>query len=443
MANGRVPSNEEKYQLRTLERLYGLRLNIARAIDLFRGLVINDSHIGMLPAAQVMLVCHDASRGYVYKGKRYAQLLDSINDKFIEYGINTVTVASPFSRLHGKEAYGNVFLVNSLFVRANFKEVLLRIILPKRFDQRRASIETWRLILEKINPKIIIGIQPSPALCMAAKSLGIWVADLQHGVISDKGYYGLQDRAHLHQQGWPSCILCWNQSSADRVKVNADNLVSTLVVGNPWFIRFLYPNPKDELVNKNYLDDAKRTGVMPVILITLQWGYEDHEAYSDVGIPEGLLDFMKSKEAEKYIWWIRVHPLLFAGKGRQRLYEALSKRFRGLKHIEWQVPTEMSLPEVLSRADLHVTSSSAVTIEASWFGIRTALIGGRKKELEFWFKDEICSKYAAIISKDSDSISNWIKKNITIKKIKNQELVKRCDSFNKMMEALVKEINSA
>lgn len=418
-------------------------MNIARAIDLFRGLVRNDSHIEMLPTAQIMLVCHDASRGYVYKGKRYAQLLDSINDIFIGYGINTITIASPLSRLHGKEAHGNVFLVNSLFVRANFKEILLRIIFRIRFKERRASIEVWGLILRKINPKIIIGIQPSPALCMAAKSLGIWVADLQHGVISDQGYYGLQDRAHLKQQGWPSCILCWNQSSADSVKVNTDNSVCTLVVGNPWFLRFLYPNPKDELVNKNYMDGAKYTGETPVILVTLQWGYEDHEAYSDVGIPEKLLHFIKSKEGQNYAWWIRIHPLLFGGEGGRGLYEALSKRFGGLTNIEWQLPTEMSLPEVLSRVDLHITSSSAVTIEASWFGIRTALLGKQKKELELWFKDEIGNKYAEIISNDAESIFSWIKRNIKIKKIKNHELAKYNDCLNKMTEGIVKEINSA
>ena len=36
-----------------------------------------------LPRADVLLICHDADRGFELNGKKYAHLLDSINEMLI------------------------------------------------------------------------------------------------------------------------------------------------------------------------------------------------------------------------------------------------------------------------------------------------------------------------------------------------------------------------
>lgn len=353
-----------------------------------------------------MLVCHDVDRGFLWEGMRYAQLLDSINDRLMISGINTISVSAPFSK-KTEINYENPVNVNGLMARALLLDKFRSIFLPKHHGSNSA-IRAWTVLLDRISPKIIIGIQPSAELCIAAKLKGIWIADLQHGILSGEGYYGLAYRKKFDQTGWPSCILCWNPASLRWVEDNIAGFVRATVIGNPWIIRFINRLESDKLVLSTSTHPIPNSRGRLKVLVTPQWGVQ-FEQHRPTGISIGLLNFIKLS-GQAYDWWIRIHPVMLNNGGRESAFSTLEKEFSNYANVYWEHSTELPLPQILAQVDLHVTLSSAVTIEAGWFGIPTALLGDNISDLMIWLGSEIENGSAEIVKADHDCIAQWIKK---------------------------------
>jgi hypothetical protein len=200
----------------------------------------------------------------------YAQILDSLNERFKDKGLNTITIAKPYSRFFGSKAFGDVRLLDGTFARAYYGNIILNSL--QQGKNKNLVVNAWHHIVEKVCPKVIVGIQPSPELCIAAKSEGIEVWDLQHGVISGESYYGESYREEFGGRGWPDGILCWDARSEKWISENVKEDIQTRVVGNPWFLRFMHPRPYDELVTSVNKDLQNIKTIKPVILVTLQWG---------------------------------------------------------------------------------------------------------------------------------------------------------------------------
>lgn len=366
--------------------------------------LISINELKQAKSSPVMLVCQDADRGFVREGNRYAQLLDSINDRLMALGIDTISISSPFSKKSNKN-YRNPINVNGLMARAllwrKFQSLFF-----KRHSDEDPVVRAWESLLSHINPKLIIAIQPRAELCIAARVKDIWVADLQHGVISDEGYYGLSYRKSLNQSGWPSCVLCWDYASLHWVENNIRSHTRALVIGNPWFIRFISRSSSDQLVSSMPMLLNSGAQRRLNILITPQWGvyFEQHHP---TGLPSGLLSYIK-QSGQEFNWWIRIHPVILNDIGRDKIFSTLKNEFVDYSNVHWESPTDLPLPQILSQVDLHLTLSSAVTIEASWFGIPTALLGDDVPNLMKWFNSEIKNGYADIIQAESKYIAEWI-----------------------------------
>lgn len=377
---------------------------------LYLGFVRNIWRFGEITAlrpAPVMLVCGDGDRGLVFSGKRYAQLLDSINDRLTEAGIETLTVSLPFSKLSTDSAYGNVFSVNGMLGRASVRDKFTRLIARIFSCRSVARIEAWSKILDRVQPKVIIGIQPPSEFCIAAKNKGIWVADLQHGIVSDEGYYGPAYREKYDQSGWPSCILCWDAATENWIRNQIGALTSTKVIGHPWVIRFIYPHNSDKLVNEYIHNVVAEKPARLTILVSLQWGLCDcHET----GLPEELLKFIKG-DGQAFDWWLRVHPVMLQGMRRAETFASLASLFSSYPNVFWEHCTDLPLPLVLKQVTLHMTVSSAVTIEAGWFGVKTALLGQNTTQLHQWLGEEIRTGSAEIVAMERDNIKQWIERN--------------------------------
>lgn len=363
---------------------------------------------GKLVPSPILFLCNSGDRGYLYSGKKYSQLIDSINEKFILSGFNTLTIEQSQSIITHKSLYGNVIHVDGIISRAMLWYRIKRQVVSN-VDKNNPVVNKWDKILKKINPKIIIGIQPSAEICLAAKQNNIWIADLQHGILSDEGYYGPSYREKYQQKGWPNCILCWDENSANYItKVNWGH-VETKIIGNPWFLRFLEPNKNDKLlslINKENIVTKKKV----TILITLQWGIERFGVHHETGLPLGLYNFIIN-EGINYNWWIRAHPVQMEDSNRKYLYLKFKKAFNQFENIIWERPCEDPLPIILRQVDLHLTSHSFVTIEASWFGIKTALLMENKSLLFEYFNHQIEMGIAEIVDAEMHSIKSWIDKN--------------------------------
>lgn len=388
---------------------------VAFYFDVVKNLLVADDLYNLQPAS-VLLVCHDADRGFILEGKKYAQLLDSINDRLSSVGIAALTISLPFS-IESTVAYGRVFNVNNLLARALLVDKVCRLIGKKGLSRDNRRVRAWSLVLDRVMPTVIIGIQPPIELCMAAKSNGILVADLQHGIISNEGYYGLAYRASYGQEGWPSCVLCWNRTSATLIESEVGRLTTARVIGNPWFLRFINTSKADRLVSQW---QEKMTSVghnnRKIILITLQWGFDHFHSNHKIGIPIGLLSFIKG-HGLAFDWWIRVHPVMLQGSLRAETFLKLKNEFVFHKNVYWEHCTDFPLPVVLANTDLHITLSSATTIEAGWFGIKTALLSSDYEALNKWFSDEITNGIAEIVPAESECISRWIDRESSLSRV--------------------------
>ena len=95
-------------QLRRVKPVKYLRSILERVSAFARRLVwIADLRsFKVLPSANVLLVCHDNDRGIRIGRLKYSPILDTLNERLIDEGMSTLTIALPFSRYYGKYSYG-------------------------------------------------------------------------------------------------------------------------------------------------------------------------------------------------------------------------------------------------------------------------------------------------------------------------------------------------
>lgn len=380
-----------------------------------------------LRSSDVMLLCNDSSRSFTYNGKKYAPILDTINDILINSGLSTISVARPYSFLKPNQVYGNSVTVNGMHSRAALIEKFILLFKNRKVKQGSQIIDVWLKILKKINPKIIIGIQPSRELCIAAKSMGIWIADFQHGVITDDNYYSLKYREIYEQNGWPSCILCWDASSKNWIEKNYSEYVNSVVIGHPFVDRFVNKDPNDDLVRDsvfrlNFTDSESKN-----VLYTAQWQKSKKLTPEAVGVTD-FIQSMISTTDHDIKWWIRIHPVSMKKFGKNNVFKLMGKLFKGNSNVVWDSSTLEPLPLLLCKANLHVTYYSAATKEAALFSKKTALIAAKTDKVLDWFSHEIESGLATTVSQDTMILCDWINKNIT-KTVNTRRKVKENSSF--------------
>jgi hypothetical protein len=371
----------------------------------------------------ILFYCGDGDRSYNYNSKSYSPLLDSIGDELLKKNYNSITIAAPLSKIYKDKAYGNVVDISFIYIIGLLNYYFFQKIFKGK-NKVNSIIEIWSHILNHINPKIIIGIQPPAELCVSARSKGIWIADLQHGVISGEGYYKFKSYNRYGINALPNTILCWDSKSFEWIKHNIPYKITPLISGNPWFTKF--NNKQDLLVKQNSIKSDhffKQLSSNKInILVTLQPGIEDVLLIN--GIPKGLYNFI-IKKGFNYNWLLKLHPSQMNEKFIEQFNISFIKNFFTYNNIFWREPSEIPLPLMMNKISFHFTSHSAVTIEASWFGVKTALLSENKKSLEDFFTYEIKNKFAYIIDDSAISIEEWIKENINFHPTK-----KKCIYFN-------------
>ncbi len=404
----------------------------------FAGNLIKIDRIESVEKAPIMLVCRDVDRGFLFEGQSYSTLLDSLAEKLSFAGINSVTVLMPFSK-GSVSNFGRIIHFNGAFARAKLLDKLIGIINTSNKECINARVKAWAFILDCIKPRVIIGIQPPVELCIAAKDRKIWIADLQHGALSNEGYYGMQHRVPSGQKGWPSSILCWSKDGENWIINKIGIFVSPIVIGNPWIARFVVQSNNDQLVKYYKNELVPKIANRLVILITLQWAFERSGTHHETGLPVGLMNFVK-ENGKPYDWWIRVHPVTLKSSIFNETISSLNAAFSESENVSWINCSRLPLPVVLSQVDLHFTYESAATIEASCFGVNTALLSKNKELLSEWFFGELNSGSAEFVEDNENEIFEWINKKIRPGKNKIKQVVD-VEPLNKFVDDLARYVN--
>ena len=367
-------------------------------------------HETRLPPCDYLLICHDNDRAYSYEGLSYSQLIDTIRENLLGYGFRVAVISAPLSFLTGKKAAGNPIPINGLYAR-NYIIARLRALFARNTRSYIASSQTtlWLDILTKMTPSYVIGIQPCAPLCAAGKDLKIPVFDLQHGIIDHSedhtNYYCNRDSSVLGKKGIPSSIICWNDASANHIK-STWPATSTIVVGNPWLLRFAAADPQDKLVSNeiNLLQQKlSRASGRKIILLTTQFA----STFDRIDIPNSIKEAISLTTSERLQWCIKFHPIELKKYTRRVL---ISHAKKALGEENWLRMIDLSLyalPAILLCSSYHVTGFSAATFESSFLGVKTGF-WDRRPETQTWFKEEIQGKTAELLPLEPTRIANKI-----------------------------------
>ena len=333
-----------------------------------------------VPPCDVLLVCSDSDRGYVFRGQRYSQLLDSMGDLLRIEGLRCSRVARGLSRQTGSVAYGSPASINRAQLAILLEHRGRAMVLGRgAADEWRTERESrlWGEILSRSGAGLVIGIQPDAGLCRAAHRASVPVYDLQHGITETRndGYYRLDRLTGAPREDLPTGFLMWDSDGAVALSAAGARGAEVLVVGNPWFARFADPADDDELVREARDAYRQEPDARPTVVVTLQAGMRTlaPEHIPNGVMPDALVDAIRAGSGQ-FRWCLRLHPTQVAGAEAESVQRYLEEQFGGLPTVEWGVTSRVPLPLLLAGADVHLTHYSATTIEAAWLGIRTGLL---------------------------------------------------------------------
>jgi hypothetical protein len=412
--------------------------------NIFRGFFEIDD-INSFQKTPVLLFCHDFTRNFDFKGKKYSSLIDSINDLLNTKGIVTATLARPYSEFSVEECYGKIIKVNGCFARARFKDYVKNLIFNKNEFSYQEKL--WNRILCKLKPKIIIGIEPFKEFAIAAQKLGIIVFDLQHGIISSTPpphFYKLSLREPL-QKGWPNFIICRDIESLVFLNEQRTKYTIPLLIGHPWLSRFFIRDKQDSLV-KIVEDQNRLKFTKPIILFSLQHLRDESGAPNGYSkIPISLINIIKSQFGSDFQWCFRLHPILLGEPNYSLVLNDLKNIFKNYDNVDWDFCTKIPLPFILKYTSLHFTRDSSTAIEAAEFNIKTGLLDifSSEKILYNNFRNYINKNLVFILPlNDENILKSFIETNIKKNNIDNVfSMEKQNNNFDIFGEEIYKYIN--
>lgn len=237
-------------------------------------------------------------------------------------------------------------------------------------------------ILERVRPRAVMCTcyysLVSMALSLAASRAGIRSIDIQHGVTHRNPAYDGWTRfpaggyALLPRRFW-----CWTDEDAapiGRWPEDSRPHHRAFVGGQPWAALWQSDHP----MTARYLDEiAGMRGDGLNVLITLTWSSGWSRA----------LQRILHEAPRSWRWWIRLHPIMEAERPAVRRWCA--QHAPGRAFVDQ--PTDLPLPLLLQKADVHLTHNSTVVQEATAAGTPSVLIDRHGLDV---YTDELGSGWA-------------------------------------------------
>lgn len=385
--------------IKSIKYLYRFRRNISfiGLVNAFRFF----TRVEKIPPVDILYACHDNSRPILLNGKYYSPLIDALIIKLNNY--SNVTLALPFSKYSGKKAHGNTVNLNLYVIVALLKRLFTFGSISLKHIEKDPLIKFYSKLYQKLNLKIIIAIQPSIEMCIAAKKNKIKIIDVQHGVIgisNPESYYSIDKRKSHQNSGWPDYILCRNKQSYNAV-LKLKDFTKPFLIGNlnKYFYQNFYSNKQEDY----FLKENSKT-----ILFTFQPTYTSHfsreNKFRGIVFPKELYQLILKSN---YNFLLKLHPSQIHKKGLFKLHvNVLDKLFSGYKNVDFKICNDKPLEYSLSKSDLHITFNSASLFDAYDYGLKTILLDDNFKRLHHYYGELMDSSYVIVDPKLEIDLSN-------------------------------------
>lgn len=378
--------------IETKKKRVSLLSRLANKLKLIRDARKYSDFIHGLKKKQFVFVAHNNHR-IQYQGKNYNRFFDPLisenklegNSWFIEMGNKeTGSLTNPDIIISHKEVLENykahlaikkekhkesdpdfqlegytqlLDFLNQQEVTRSFARKFVPALLQKKIrNEYLLNFDLYTEVFKAIAPKKIIALcyYSDMGMIAAANRLNIETIDMQHGA---------QNPAHLAYGSWsrlpaegydflPRSYWNWDEQSKHTIAQWTENsrLYKAWVGGNVWMEYWM--NRDDKYSSANF------------VLYTLQ---PDSLSLDEL-FPGPLMHSIKTGKRK---WFIRLHPRQIGEK--QKIKDFLQQN--GLSEfINIDDATKDPLPLLLKNCSIHVTNSSASTIEAAMFGKKTVLL---------------------------------------------------------------------
>lgn len=324
-----------------------------------------------LPQSDVLLIASDADRYLNCRGKAYSPLLDTFAELLGEEGLTCASLASPGSRLVGDLACGNPASFDRDAFLSRVAGRLPAAISPKRFSRENL----FRRILRHVRCKVVVGIEPAPALCRAGRQEGVMVYEMMHGM----GYTSFAETlGKCSPDEWPARFLAYDKVTVEALRQATGSAATVVEMDHPWFARLEREGSGNaaggalapELVELQWR--FRKT-----VLLTLQWGYDgDHPDFPGI-LPNGIVaeevvSAIKQTSTE-VLWLVKLHPAQVRGSlyERHRIFvKDLQRKYPNVFSKVDDVPLSL----LLQLCDGHVTMSSMACYEAGWMAVPSLVL---------------------------------------------------------------------
>jgi hypothetical protein len=246
-------------------------------------------------------------------------------------------------------------------------EVFLNEVVENGFERRKHDLpfyqeqiekilnysDVYSIFFKKFRPDAVVSlcyyVNPLYGMNYAAKQLAITSVEMQHGTQGDL-HVAYSKFTKMPISGYPTMpdvFWCWDDDSRNSINDWAmkTGLYRAFTGGNTW-IDF----------NKRSISKVAYKVPDDIILLSLQ-------PLSKI-LDDFIIEAIKKSES-KLKWWIRLHP-----RQTEKIDEIKSWfASMGLEKVEIERSTHFPLSVLLEKAIIHITSSSAVVLEALLFDV--------------------------------------------------------------------------
>lgn len=399
-----------------------LNYSIERYLELLSSSIIPDTYKS-LGKCDVLLCSHDVNCGETLNGLPYSKLIDSVCEDLTDKGWICKQFAHPFSVLTGKKAWGTPASANRKFLELMIRQkiqktlpLLSDLTSSKTKKLRATCLESfYRELLEITQPKCIITISSPASMCSVARSRGIPMIELLHGI----GYASVP-------WGWdkePPCNLPTGVLSLDDVSTKTfsdlkNKGVEVKQIPHPFFCRFLSAEARKKLPQEWQKKPYWLPVDKPVMLVSLSWGYDgDHGPHTQFAgilknglIPDEVIDAVEQTQ-DSIFWLFRRHPVQVRMSKYNHHRHFLDELVKKYPNCEWYESSLLPLPLLLSYCSGHITMSSMTAYDAAFMAVKSLLLCPTLRPNgsgSSYFRDLITSGFAELGDFDTGRIIQWV-----------------------------------
>lgn len=379
---------------------------ILRILHIIKSCSYDDS-IFRLPSADFILFCHDVDRSLVRDDRIFSPIMDFFSQDIKMNGFSVIQISLPFSTVRKDHTWGNSFKLNRFFLAAKLIDKAIQ-----HFSKSKKNyfeILLYKHIYNTVNPKCVVAIGSSHAMCVSAKICNVKTVELIHGMGITPIPWGWNTR---RTEELPHYVVCFDAVSKKTFELL--NGILVLLMTHPfvsYFFRFgvSCACPQDWHPRKSSGKFDKE------ILVTLSWGYAQDNAEFDGILSNGLYfsELLEVISATKnsILWHFRIHPVHLRSEKYSWVIEHVENIASLYSNIEWKDSSVLPLLSVLSSCTGHISMLSTSTYEAALIGVPSLLLcptlksGGKYSDM---FDDLVQLGYANKSTPSFNNILQWV-----------------------------------